>query len=75
MHSRSLEIHPVYGAVPQDGELVQCGEVIGLSADSRHVVTAPIPGRVRLKSTSEEGTGRLYVEIVPEPFPENAVPA
>ena len=43
-----LNVHPVYGAIYQDGEFVQRGAVLGLSVDCKEVVIAPISGWVRL---------------------------
>lgn len=67
MDSCRLEVHPAYGAIPRDGDEVGRGEVIGLSADSRFVIIAPISGKVKLHQVSEAPTLRLYVEIEPDP--------
>lgn len=59
------ELHPVYGAVPRDGELVQPGDILGLSVDTHEVVTAPISGRVRLVSEDGHTERHLWIEITP----------
>jgi hypothetical protein len=58
-----VELHPVYGAIPRDGEIVQTGDVLGLSTDSRQVITAPFPGRVTLISTPGKPTRTLHLRI------------
>ena len=65
MSVRTLEVHPVYGAIPRDGETVEPGDVLGLSPDSTEVVTAPIQGRVRLVNHAAEPSNALLVEIDP----------
>jgi hypothetical protein len=62
----SLKVHPVYGAIYQDGEFVQRGAVLGLSVDSSAVVTAPVSGWIRLSTPSESSPG-LCVEIWQQP--------
>lgn len=59
------ELHPVYGAVPRDGEIVQPGDVLGLSVDSHEVITAPISGRVRLVSRGGRTQRHLWIVITP----------
>jgi hypothetical protein len=49
----SLSVHPVYGAIYQDGEFVQRGAVLGLSVDARAVVIAPISGWVRVHPNTD----------------------
>jgi len=63
MQSFALEIHPVYGSVPREGDRVEPGDILGLSADSREVVVAPVEGTVSLLSLPGESAGRLYVQI------------
>jgi hypothetical protein len=58
----SLTVHPVYGAIYQDGEYVQRGAVLGLSVDSRQVVVAPVSGWVRLSGDGDSARG-IAVEI------------
>jgi hypothetical protein len=58
----SLSVHPVYGAIYQDGEFVQRGAVLGLSVDSRGVVLAPVSGWVRLPADRADAPG-IAVEI------------
>lgn len=50
---KSLSVHPIYGAIYQDGEFVQRGAVLGLSVDAREVVVAPISGWVRLQPNTD----------------------
>ena len=66
MESVSFELHPAYGAIPRDGEIVQIGDVLGLSTDMREVVTAPVPGRVRLIAGKEEPRRSLLIQIFPD---------
>lgn len=63
MQSFALEIHPVYGAVPREGDRVEPGDIVGLSADSRELVIAPVEGTVSLLSVPGGSAGRLYVQI------------
>jgi len=49
----SLSVHPVYGAIYQDGEFVQRGAVLGLSVDAKNVVIAPVSGWVRLQPNTD----------------------
>jgi len=65
-----LELHPVYGSVPRDGDLVQSGDVLGLSADERDVVIAPVSGRIRLVTTPGDPHHRLHVQILQEHLPD-----
>jgi hypothetical protein len=65
MSSISLELHPVYGAVPRDGEFVEAGEILGLSPDAGEVITAPHSGWVRLISSPNSSQHPLIVEICP----------
>jgi hypothetical protein len=58
------ELHPVYGAVHRDGDIVQQGDVIGLLADGS-VALSPCAGRIRIVRSSERGTHGLYAEILP----------
>ncbi len=66
MNSVHIELHPIYGAVPPNGALVQAGDVLGLSADSEEVLTAPMDGRIRLISVQNATQRRLYVQISQE---------
>jgi hypothetical protein len=59
------ELHPVYGAIPGDGDFVERGDVLGLSVDAKEVVVAPFSGRVRVVATPGEPGRRVHVEIVP----------
>lgn len=70
MQPTCLNVHPVYGAIYQDGEFVQRGAVLGLSVDTTSVVTAPVSGWIRLREDQEGGSHRLCVEIWERP--ENA---
>ena len=65
------ELHPVYGAVPKDGDSVEPGQVIGLSEDGGATISAPYAGRVRLIRTSDGSKSRLVVEILPTTATEN----
>ena len=58
-----LDVHPVYGAIYQDGEFVQRGAVLGLSVDSKTVVIAPVSGWVRLLGDAPEPEIGLRIEI------------
>jgi Na+-translocating ferredoxin:NAD+ oxidoreductase RnfC subunit len=60
-------VHPVYGAIYQEGEFVQRGAVLGLSVDSKAVVTAPVSGWVRLPTAANEMQDGLCVEIWTQP--------
>lgn len=57
------ELHPIYGAVPSDGEFVQQGEILGLSADASELVFAPISGWVELVPLADPADRRLTVRI------------
>ncbi len=57
-----LNVHPIYGAIYQDGEFVQRGAVLGLSVDAREVVVAPISGWVKVLDV-EEDSRFVRVEI------------
>lgn len=59
------ELHPVYGAVPRDGDRVESGQVLGLSADGVATIFAPVAGRVRVVRTTDAGSSRVVVEILP----------
>lgn len=61
-----LNVHPVYGAIYQDGEFVQRGAVLGLAVDSSAVVTAPISGWVRLLPRKDSAPA-LSLEIWQQP--------
>lgn len=61
-----LCVHPVYGAIYQDGEFVQRGAVLGLSVDARAVVVAPISGWVRLAEERDAAPG-IAIEIWQDP--------
>ena len=50
----TLIVHPIYGAIYQDGEFVQRGAVLGLSVDAREVVVAPISGWVKVMEDENE---------------------
>ena len=64
MKPTCLDVHPVYGAIYQDGEFVQRGAVLGLSVDSKAVVIAPISGWVRLLGEAPEPEIGLRIEIL-----------
>jgi len=80
MFQHSIEIHPVYGAVPADGEFVRRGAVIGVSTDAKDIVVAPASGWIRLRREMSNGHtrrrhGTLRVEIWDRPFePAHALP-
>jgi hypothetical protein len=57
------ELHPVYGAIPSDGEFVRQGEVLGLSTDATEVVLAPVSGWVKLEPQTSAADPRLVVRI------------
>lgn len=70
-----LDVHSMYGAIYRSGEFVQRGAVLGLSADRKSVVIAPISGWVRLpesasESPCQEPAQGLRVEVWRE-RPEN----
>ncbi|MGC8667184.1 MAG: hypothetical protein ACP5VE_03575 [Chthonomonadales bacterium] len=65
MSSFDLEVHPVYGAVPADGDMVQPGEVLGLSPDGTALVEAPVAGRVHICRVQLGDGHRTIVRIVP----------
>ncbi len=58
------ELHPIYGAIPSDGEFVHEGEVLGLSIDATELVTAPISGWVRLVVSPDAARTHLRVQIM-----------
>ncbi len=71
MSSVCVDVHPVYGAIYQDGEFVQRGAVLGLSIDTTHVVVAPISGWIRLLRADKEGSvspAPLSIEILSSRF-------
>lgn len=57
------ELHPVYGAIPRDGETVERGDVLGLSVDEKEVIIAPISGQVRLLIREGKPLRHLFIEI------------
>jgi hypothetical protein len=59
----SQELHPIYGAVPGDGDFVEAGEILGLSPDAGEVITAPQSGWVRLIFSPASPPQRLVVEV------------
>lgn len=61
-----LCVHPVYGAIYQEGEFVQRGAVVGLTTDSRGVVIAPISGWIRFAGRQGSDLA-LCVEIYQQP--------
>jgi len=61
-----VEVHPGYGAVPLDGEYVVPGDVLGLSTDARHVVKAPVGGRVRVSTVNGTAGRSVRLRIVAE---------
>jgi len=68
MSNICLEVHPVYGAIYQDGEFVQRGAVLGLSTDTSQVVIAPVSGWIRLITADPEDIiepASLRIEICP----------
>ena len=65
-----LDLHPVYGAIYEEGEFVQRGAVLGLSVDSKGVVIAPVSGWVKMGSPvglSEQAIQSLRIEIWQHP--------
>jgi hypothetical protein len=66
MIPNNLELHPIYGAIPSEGEFVDKGEIIGLSVNEKEIVRAPKAGRVRMLFLSDPHTPRLMVQIVSE---------
>jgi hypothetical protein len=58
------EVHAGYGAVPRDGESVSAGDILGLTADGKTVLQAPIAGRVRIERANGDGGG-FIVHILP----------
>ena len=50
----TFDLHPLYASILQDGAVIRKGEVLGLDADLRRVLVAPITGTIRLLSI---GTG------------------
>ena len=63
MDSTNQELHPVYGAIPLDGDFVQQGEILGLSVDAQEIVIAPISGWIQLVPALESDSTRLFVHI------------
>lgn len=66
MNSLDLEVHPVYGPIPYDGDTVQCGEVLGLSPDGGSIIAAPISGTVRICRIQSGDGYRTVVRIIPD---------
>ncbi len=66
MNGDRVELHSIYGSIPHAGDLVQAGDIIGLSPDGSSVVTAPATGRVRLYTTRSPSGRRLFVGIANE---------
>ncbi len=50
----TFDLHPLYASILQDGAVIRKGEVLGLDADLRRVLVAPVTGTIRLLSM---GTG------------------
>jgi hypothetical protein len=59
------EIHPIYGAVPRDGDNVREGDIIGLSVDGSRAIAAPCAGTIRTERYVCDGRSLLRVEILP----------
>ena len=64
--SLTLNIHPEFGTIYRSGEFVQRGSILGLAADARKVVIAPISGWVTVLPEADDALG-LRVEIHPRP--------
>jgi hypothetical protein len=64
MTSIDTELHPVYGAIPSDGEFVRKGEILGLSVDAQEIVRAPVSGWIQLIPNREIESPRLIVQIL-----------
>ena len=56
-----LELHPEYGPIYRDGEYVQCGLPVGLSADKKSVVRAPRSGWIRIPDGREHAVVRVEI--------------
>ena len=70
MSPTCLDLHPVYGAIYQEGEFVQRGAVLGLSVDSKGVVIAPVSGWVKMGQPvgfPEKEVESLRIEIWQHP--------
>jgi hypothetical protein len=66
-----IDLHPIYGAIYQEGEFVQRGAVLGLSVDSKGVVTAPVSGWVKVPKpvgTEDPENFGLRIEIWQHPY-------
>ncbi len=64
--SLTLTIQPEFGTIYRSGEFVQRGSILGMTADARKVVIAPIGGWVSVLP-KVDGTEGLTVEIHPRP--------
>ena len=58
------ELHPVYGPVHRDGDLVRKGDVIGLSTDGDAAISSPCEGTIRIRRSEAFPYG-VYAEILP----------
>lgn len=75
MNTYDVEVHPIYGPVPSDGDTVEAGEVLGLSPDGGNVVAAPIAGTVHICRVQCGDGHRTVVRIVPHSGGECSYPA
>ena len=64
--SLTLTIQPEFGTIYRSGEFVQRGSILGMAADARKVVIAPISGWVFVLPEVDGAEG-LTVEIHPRP--------
>lgn len=75
MDAEGYELHPGYGAVPRNGDFVECGDVLGMSVDAKQVVTARASGRVIIRRLAAAASRQLILEITPANHPEAVVEA
>jgi hypothetical protein len=57
----TFDLHPLYGAILQDGAQMRQGEVLGLDGDLRRVLVAPFDGVIRLLVTGTGAERRVRV--------------
>ena len=59
--THTFDLHPLYGSILRDGDVVRRGDVLGLDVDLRRVLIAPADGTIRLLRTGSDGAHRVRV--------------
>lgn len=57
----TFDLHPLYASILQDGAMIRKGDVLGLDADLRRVLIAPVTGTIRLLSMGTGSERRVKV--------------